>query len=152
MKSKLTEQLQKDAVSLALRGYSDKAICNTLQLGYSTLYTKPYLALLEAIKRARNEAKEQILQDLLERSKSDTGATASIFLAKKLKVFEPVYATAKPKDISEALSRIADIYESVADGTLEADKGDKLVNYLSNYIKAFEISELEERLTALENK
>lgn len=151
MKSKLTNNLIESAEKLALRGFTDKAICNALQLGYSTLYTKPYIELLETIKKARSEAKEQILQDLLSRSKTDSSSAASIYLAKKLKVFEPVYTTTKPKSLNEALARIENIYEDVADGTLNSDKGDKLINYLNSYIKAYEISNLEERLQKLEN-
>lgn len=152
MKSKLNKTLIKDAEKLAERGYSDKAICEALNFSKSSLYSTRYLDVLEAIRTKRQEAKDMVMNDLLKRSKEDTSATAAIYLANKLKIFEPSYKTAKPETIKEALIRISEIYEDVADGTLAADKGDKLIGYLSTYVKTFEITELEQRLQTLEEE
>jgi len=152
MKTKLNEILIKDAEKLAERGYNDKIICEILNFSKSSLYSPKYLDLLEAIRAKRQEAKDRVMNDLLRRSKEDTSATATIYMANKLKIFETKYKTAKPKTIKEALMRISEIYEDVADGTLTVDKGDKLVSYLSIYIKTFEDVELEQRLQTLEEK
>ena len=152
MKKKLNKNLINKSKQLAARGFTDKAICSAVNIGYSTLYSAPYLELLEAIRETREETRNKVMQDLLNRSESDTSASSSIYLANKLQLFKTPYPTSKPKSISEALDRLSQIYFDVASGDLDADAGNKLSGYLMDYCKLFESSVLEERLSTLEER
>lgn len=135
--------------ALAIKGYSISMICNAIGINRSTAYRNSDIN--NTIKRGRDQAKQKIVNDLMARSESDLSSTATIFLAKQLKVFEDYYPTSTPKSISEALSKIMSIYKSVASNELSSDKADKLIHYLEIYIKAYETNELTKRLEELEN-
>ena len=64
----------------------------------------------------------------------------------------PRFTTATPKTLSAAIERIGDIYQAVAIGELDQEKGDRLVGYIDKLVKAIEVSELEKRLKILEDK
>ena len=133
---------------LAGKGYSITMICSAIGINRSTAYRKKDV--YNAIKRGQSQARQKVVDDLMARSESDQGATASIFLAKQLKVFDDPYPTSTPKTTSEAVSRIAKIYTDVARGNLDSEKGDHLISYLEKFIKGYEISDLEDRITELE--
>jgi len=137
------------AEELAAKGYNVTMVCNALGIDRTTAYK--HSDIINAIKSGAEKAKQQVIDHLMSRSIADQGATASIFLAKQLKVFDDFFTTASPKSPTEATERIADIYKAVAAGELNQDKGDKLVGYLQAYIKAFEVSEIERRIEALED-
>ncbi len=146
MKSKLTPQLEDRAIKLARRGYSNQAICASVGIVEKTLYSKPYSNLLQAIREEREAVRERVFNSLLE----DETTQSQTFLANKLGVFRPKYKTAKPKNIKEAVDRIADIYHAVAAGEIEQDHGKYLAGFLETFIKAKEVGDLEERLEAIE--
>lgn len=123
-------------------------IASALGIGEST--TRSNTALKAAIKKGRDTAKCIVVDKLVERSNESD--TALIFLAKQLKVFEDSYTTAKPKNINDAINRIADIYVQASNGDLSIEKADKLIFFLQNYIKAKEVGELESRIEQLEKK
>jgi len=133
---------------LAAKGYSVTMICNAVGIDRSTAYKQTNI--INTIKRGANKARQDVIDHLMSRSLSDQGATASIFLAKQLKVFEDYFTTSTPKTPTEATQRISQIYNAVAKNELNADKADKLVGYMNSYIKAYEVSELVHRIEALE--
>ena len=134
---------------LASKGYNVSMISDALGISRSTAYSNK--SINSAIKAGHSTARQKVVNDLMTRSESDISATASIFLAKQLKVFDDYYATSTPKNISEALKKIIDIYKSVANNTLDATKADKLIHYLQAYVKGYEVNELDKRLQELEN-
>ena len=139
----------KQVEELAAKGYNVTMVCNAMGISRSKAYSDTNI--LDAIKKGSNKAKQNVIDHLMKRSIEDQGATASIYLAKQLKVFEDYFTTSKPKSIKEAIERIATIYDSVSKNELDSEKGSKLVGYLEAYIKAYEVSELEERISVLEN-
>lgn len=151
-KIEITPKLLQQAEQLAAKGYPTSLISEALGIGRSTIYTKPYQDIIDAIKKGRTAAKMIIIDTLMARSISDMSPTALIFLTKQLKVFDTYFATSKPNSAAEAVGRIAGIYEAVSRNELEADKGDRLVAYLQSYIKGLEVSELEQRLNELEKR
>lgn len=134
--------------ALASKGYSVTMCCDAIGINRTTAYK--HKDIINTIKAGHAKAKQKVIDDLMSRSESDQSATSSIFLAKQLKVFSVPYTTSTPKTIKEATNRISKIYTDVSRGKLDEEKGNTLVGYLNAYIKAFEVSELEERITALE--
>ncbi len=150
MKTTITKDIIEAAGKLAEKGYSNGIISDALKIGYSTCRNNK--ALQSAIKTGRAKARQQIVDDLLTRSREDQSSTATIFLAKQLKVFEEVYPTSTPKTAKEAADKLSAIYDAVSKGELDAEKGSHLAGYLEKFIKAFEASELEERIKAIEKE
>ena len=144
----ITDEIISQAEQLASKGYSAMMIASTLNIGNST--TRTNRALRTAIKKGRDSARKSIVDKLMQRANESD--TALIYLSKSLKVFEDEYTTARPKNITEAVQRISDIYTQVAKNELDKDKADKLIKFLEVYIKSKEVSELEERLEQLEKK
>ena len=126
--------------TLASKGYNVTMICSAIGMSRSYAYSKKHI--LDTIKAGADEARQKIMNDLMNRSETDMGATASIFLAKQLKLFDEYYPTSTPKTVKEAMQKIQDIYVSVSRNELSSDKADKLVHYLEVYIKAFEVNDL----------
>jgi len=133
---------------LASAGYTVMMICDAIGISRSYAYTKKDI--LDTIKKGHSEARQKVIKDLMSRSKEDASATASIYLSKQLKIFDDYFPTSKPKNIKEAINKIANIYERVSKNELDATKGDKLIHYLEVYIKGYEVSELDARLSKLE--
>lgn len=138
----------KQIEALASKGYNAAMCFDAIGISHSKGYHDTQIK--QAIKRGHSIARQKVIDDLMKRSEEDQSATSSIFLAKKLKVFEAPYTTATPKTIKEATERIATIYTDVSRGELDEEKANALVGYLNAYIKSYEVSELEERITKLE--
>ncbi len=134
--------------ALAAKGYNITMCCDAIGISQSKAYKD--IQIIQAIKTGHGKAKQKVIDDLMTRSESDQSATSSIFLAKQLKVFSTPYPTSQPKTPGEATNRISKIYKDVSASELDEDKGNVLVSYLQAYIKAYEITDLEERITALE--
>ena len=131
---------------LALKGYTTSMITSAIGINRTTAYKNR--SIIDIIKKGREACKQSVVDKLMSRSNEDT--TALIFLAKQLKIFEQPFTTAKPTSIATATKRITEIFQSVASGELDEDKGNKLVHFLEIFIKAYETSELEDRLSKLE--
>ena len=133
---------------LASKGYTASMCFDAIGISHSKGYRDKQI--MQAIKRGRNTAKQRIVDDLLNRSMGDPSSAASIFLAKKMKVFDDIFPTASPKTPEDASKKISDIYTAVSQGKLSEEKGNYLISFLEKFIKAFEVSELEKRVKALE--
>jgi len=136
--------------ALGAKGYSVTMICEAIGINRTTAYARNDI--INAIKAGTLKAKQRVIDDLLSRSESDQSSTASIFLAKKLKVFDKYFPTATPKSTKDAVNKIADIYTAVARNELDEDRGVYLVGFLEKYIKGYEVTELEKRIQALEGE
>ena len=148
-KKKITPEIIKQAYQLSTKGYPNTLIAETIQISQSTLYACSEI--MEAIKKGRSVAKSKVIDILMDRSIEDQSPTALIYLSKQLKVFDTYFGTSQPKNAIDATSRIAKIYDEVSKNNLDQEKADRLVSYLDKYIKAYEISELEERINKLED-
>ncbi len=147
-KTKITPSLLADAKALAGKGYPITIIADSLSVGYSTCRNN--VALKAAIKEGQAKARQDVVDHLMERSLSDQSATSSIYLSKVMRVFNDVFPTSSPNSPSDALKKISDIYTAVARNELSEERGNHLVGYLEKYVKTFEVSDLEERISRLE--
>jgi len=134
---------------LASKGYSVEMLCSAIGIAKQTAYNNKYI--MDAIRRGHSTAKQKVVNDLMNRSEVDQSSTASIFLAKQLKVFDNYYPTASPKSPTDALNKISNIYTAVSRNELSEEKGTALIGYLEKYVKAYEMSELEKRITKIED-
>ena len=133
---------------LAGKGYNTTMICSAIGVSRSYAYTQKDI--MDAIKRGHDQAKQKVIDDLMTRSESDQGATASIFLAKQLKCFDTYFPTSSPQSTSDALKKISNIYLAVAKNELPEEKAAHLISFLEKYLKAYEINNLETRISELE--
>ena len=140
----------KQAEELASKGYTVTMVCNALGISRTKAYRNRDI--IDTIKAGHDFARQKVVDNLFSRSAEDPSATASIFLAKSLKVFDDPFPTSKPINIKAAQERIAQIYIAVSRNELDAAKGDHLVGYLEKFIKSIEITELEKRIEKLEGK
>lgn len=139
---KITKQLIKKAYDLAKAGFNNKTIYESLDISKSAFYNNKDL--MDSIKKAKAELREEVSSSLLTNAK--TGDTTSlIFLAKRLNLFsEDVQINlTNPKSALKSL-------EEVANANISLEHKNSLKSIISDYIKAYEVSELEERISKLE--
>lgn len=139
---KITKQLIKKAYDLAKAGFNNKTIYESLDISKSAFYNNKDL--MDSIKKAKAELREEVSLSLLSNAK--TGDTTSlIFLAKRLNLFsEDVQINlTNPKSALKSL-------EEVANANISLEHKNSLKSIISDYIKAYEVSELEERISKLE--
>ncbi len=147
MAKKLNVNLE-ELAELAARGYSVTMCCEAIGINRTTAYKNTDI--INTIKAGHSKARQKVIDDLMARSENDQSATSSIFLAKQLKVFDTYYPTSTPKSPSDAIRKISNIFVSVARNELSEEKGTHLISYLEKYLKAYEISEMEKRITDIE--
>ena len=135
--------------ALASKGYNAAMCFDAIGISHSKGYHDTQIK--QAIKAGHAKAKQKVIDDLMARSESDQSATSSIFLAKQLKVFDDYFPTSSPRSPSDAIKKISNIFVSVAKNELSEEKGTHLIGYLEKYLKAYEITELETRISKLED-
>jgi len=149
-KISITTKMLKQAEDLAAKAYSVQMIAAAMQLSQAYVYA--HKEIIEAIERGKQQARQSVVNDLMNRSKEDSSSTASIYLSKKLRCFSPAYPTKTPKNIAEASQQIADLYKATAENIVDEEKATQLISILTQFIKAHEVGSLESRLEILEEK
>jgi len=139
----------KQVYELSSKGYNLTMIGEAIGISRSAIYSK-HRDILDAYKRGKATARKTVIDDLFARSAEDQSATASIFLANRLNVFADPFTTSKPKDLRHARNKIADIYKAYADNEITGEKADRLIKYLEAYVKAYEMTELQDRMQEIE--
>ena len=149
-KTTITKKIIDQAELLASKAYNQVMIADALGVGYRTCSNNKDIS--EAIKRGQSKARQTVVDHLMTRSEADQSSTATIFLAKQLKVFTVPYQTSTPKTIQEASDRIKQIYADTASGVIDEERGKYLIGFLESYIKSVEVGSLEERIKTLEEE
>jgi hypothetical protein len=99
---------------------------------------------MDSIKKAKSDLREEVSQALL--SKASNGDTTSlIFLAKRLNLFSESMSI----DLSTPKSALNSL-ESVANANISIEHRNNLKGIIGDYLKAYEVVELEERISKLE--
>lgn len=139
---KITPETIKAAYELAANGINNKQIIEALNISKSAFYAN--VDLMDAIKKAKSELRSKVSNALLE--KATTGdTTAQIFLAKRLNLFSEDMSI----DLSSPQTALNSL-EEIANANISLEHKNSLKGIVSDYIKAYEIIELEKRITALE--
>lgn len=130
------------AYKMAKSGISNKQIIEALCISKSAFYAD--VDIMDTIKKGKSELREEVSNALLEKATSgDT--TALIFLSKRLNLFSD-----QPQLDLTSVDNALKSYSTLADADISLEHKNSLRGILSDYFKAYEITELEERLAALE--
>lgn len=140
------EQLE----ALAAKGYTARMCFEAIGISESKGYGDKEI--MATIKSGAAKARQKVIDDLMARSEADQSSSASIFLAKQMRIYEEPFPTSTPKSPAEAIKKIGDIYKAVAENRLSGERGTYLIGFIEKYLKAYELSELTERIKALEEK
>lgn len=146
----VTSSMLQEVERLATLGLNEAQISESLGMSYTAFQSKKS-HFSESLKRGKAELRARVSEALL--SKIDEGdTTALIFTAKRLNLFTPSIDAKTPSTIPEALRELASVYSAVARGEVSEAVGDKLSGYLERYMKAIELTELEERIQQIEGQ
>ena len=149
MKKKVTPEFIAEAKELALSGFTHLQIQKSLGISHTTFYAHPEL--IATIREAEQELRLAIVNDI--KSSSNNGEVAAqIFLSKRLNLFTTSYKMPQIKTVKSALTQISRINADLANGVLPPELANNLIKNIDTFIKAFEVSELEKRIEALEDK
>jgi hypothetical protein len=146
----VTQEMQSEAERLSALGFNERQISEALGLSYGSFQDKKQY-FYEFLKKGRQSLRERITSAMVSRI-DEADSTMLIFSAKRLGLFNPSLETKEPTNTAEAIAELLRIYSSVASGEISAEQGDKLVGILQNYLKAYELSELERRVSLIEER
>lgn len=145
----ITEEMLSECERLASLGLNEKQISESLGMAYSSFQLYK-LRFRESLKNGRASLRERITGKVLEGIDNQDN-TLLIFTAKRLNLFQPsMNAPKAPKTAQEAVIELSRIYKAVAEGSISETYGEKLALLIEKVAKGIEVSELEERITALE--
>ena len=147
-KPKINDAVIKEAFELSRAGFNDKQLQECLCISKSLMYSN--LELMDTIKKARTELRKDISQSLLTNAKDLNNPTVQIFLAKKLRLFDDTFDSMGLKSSDDVLKVTSNLFKAIADGSISEDKANQLKSILDSYTKAYELNELENRISQLE--
>ena len=148
-KPKVTPELIETAGELAYHGFSDKQIMEAVDIGRNTYYTND--ALKDTVKEKRRELRKKVSDALLENAVG--GDTASIiFLSKRLGLHQSItgYKKGALKTAKDAVKELERLYHATVDGDAPLELVNTVAKIINDFTKTYEVSELEERITKLE--
>ena len=148
-KSKINEKMVNDVYEYSKSGFSAKQIYEAIGLSHTAFYRN--VELVASSKRGQLELRQDISESILKNAKELQNPSTLIFLSKKLRLFESTFDTITLKKSDDILQVTADLFKAVSNATVSDDKANILKGVLDSYTKAYEVNELEKRLTALEN-
>ncbi len=149
-KPKINDDVIKEAFKLARTGFNDKQIQEALQISKSLMYS--HKELMDTIKKARVELREEISNSLLKNAIDLSNPTVQIFLAKRLRLFDDTFNTITLKKSDDILRAINKLFGAVSNNSISDDKANQLKSILETFTKAYEVNELETRLSKLEQR
>jgi len=147
-KPKINDSVIQEAHELAKAGFNDKQIQEALNISKSLMYAN--LEFMDTIKEARKELRHEISKSLMNNAVNLDNPTVQIFLAKKLRLFDDTFDSINLKNSDDALKVISSIFKAVSDGSISDDKANQLKSLLDTFTKAYEVNELDKRITLLE--
>lgn len=147
-KPKINNTVIKEAHELAKAGFNDKQIQEALKISKSLMYAN--MEFMDTIKEARAELRKEISKSLMSNAVDMQNPTVQIFLAKKLRLFDDTFDSINLKNSDDVLKVISSIFKAVSDGSISDDKANQLKSLLDTFTKAYEVNELDKRITLLE--
>ena len=145
-KTTVTEQLVQEVQELAEQGFNNILISQSLNIALSTLSQNKELK--EAIQKGKMILAKKVTSSILKTLENTP--TNQQMLVKRLCLFTPIVDIKKPSNAQEALSNLALAIKSYADGEINESQLRTIEAVSNSFIKGYELTELEERLAALE--
>jgi len=145
-KTQVTEEIILQVQELAKQGFNNILISQSLGIAVTTLSTN--IKLKEAIHKGKLELSKKVTTSILESLESNP--TNQQLLVKRLCLFTPLVNIKKPTTAKEALDNLATATKQYADGLINESQLRTIEAVSNSYSKGYELVELEERITALE--
>ena len=145
-KTTVTKQIIQKVQELAKQGFNNVMISQSLNIGRQTLSTNKDLK--DSIQKGRLDLAKQVTQSVLDNLEANP--TNQQMLVKRLCLFNPLIDSKKPTKADDALLNLAVATKSYANGEINESQLRTIEAVSNSYVKAYEITELEERITKLE--
>jgi len=145
-KTVITNEIIKETEKLSEQGFSNIMIGQSLGIATQTLSTNKELK--EAIQRGKLKLSKKVTTTILDTLESNP--TNQQLLVKRLCLFTPTVNLKKPTTAKEALDNLSAATVQYAQGEINESQLRTIEAVSNSYVKAFEIIELEDRLTRLE--
>ena len=148
-KKKITPQLIEQAGEFAKSGFSDKQIYEAVDLSHTAFYGNAEL--VATVRTQRQKLRKTVADTLLQSAVG--GDTASIiFLSKRLGLHQSItgYKKGRLKTPKDAVRELEKLYHASISGDAPMELINAVGKIINDFVKAYEVSSLEERITALE--
>ena len=142
----ITNGIVKECRKLAEQGFSNVMISKALNVGVATLSKNKKI--VQAIQDGKKELAQTVTQSILN-SLDETQHT--LFIAKRLNLFNPQIHIIKPTNAKEALNNLSTAIKQYADGEINESQLRTIEAVSNSYIKGYEFTEFEERLQGIED-
>jgi len=145
-KTTVTKEIILQVEELAKQGFNNILISQSLNIAVSTLSKN--IKLRQAVHRGKLELAKKVTASVLETLEANP--TNQQLLIKRLCLFSPIVEIKKPTNAKEALDNLATATKQYADGLINDNQLRTIEAVSNSYTKGYEVTELEERITALE--
>ena len=142
----ITDAIINECKNLAESGFTNVMISKSLNIAISTLSKNRKI--IKAIQEGKRKLAERVTQSILE-NLNETQHT--LFIAKRLNLFNPQINITKPTDAKEALDNLSNAIKQYADGEINESQLRTIEAVSNSYIKGYEFAEFEERLQGIED-
>ncbi len=133
---------------LSEQGFNNILIGQALNIAVETLSKN--IQLRQAIQRGKMILAKKVTSSILE-TLEDT-PTNQQMLVKRLCLFTPMVDITKPTNAKGALNNLAEATKQYADGAINESQLRTIEAVSNSYTKGYELTELEKRITTLEEK
>jgi len=145
-KTTITPHILKEVQQLAEQGFNNIQIGKSLNIAVQTLSTNRELK--EVIQIGKMELAKKVTKSVLDTLEDDSSMKQ--LLVKRLCLFNPIIDIKKPINASDALSNLSTATKQYANGLINESQLKTIEAVSNSYAKTYEVTELEERITRLE--
>ena len=147
-KTTVTDEIIQEVQILAEQGFNNILISQSLNIALSTLSQNKELK--ESIQRGKLLLAKKVTSSILENL--ETNPTNQQLLVKRLCLFTPIVDIKKPTNADDALNNLATATKAYANGEINESQLRTIEAVSNSYVKSYEVTSLEERITALEEE
>ncbi len=145
-KTTITKQILKEVQELASQGFNNIQVGKSLNIATQTLSTNRELK--ESIQRGKVDLAKKVTKSVLDTLEDDSSMKQ--LLVKRLCLFNPIVDIKKPTNAKDALSNLSTATKLYANGSINESQLKTIEAVSNSYAKTYEVTELEERITRLE--
>ncbi len=145
-KTTVTDEIIQEVQELAEQGFNNILISQSLNIALSTLSQNKELK--ESIQRGKMILAKKVISSIL--GTLENTPSNQQMLVKRLCLFTPIVDIQKPNNAQEALNNLSVATRQFADGEINESQLRTIEAVSNSFIKGYELTELEERVTKLE--
>lgn len=147
-KTTVTEQIIQEVQELAEQGFNNILISQALNIGVETLSRNKQLK--QSIQRGKMILAKKVTASILDTLEANPANQQ--LLVRRLCLFTPIVEIKKPTNAQDALNNLALATKQYADGEINESQLRTIEAVSNSYVKGYEVTDLEERIKALEGK